>query len=82
MRRRPQPALVCSTVAQPWDYAGVCSTSLIGSFVISSTPFVPGDISSESPAEISPSYHARCPYCGTARKPFTYVNCINCGAPA
>ena len=65
---------------------GMCSTSRIGdlsSFCFSTVAFVPGDISSESEARISPSHaHARCPYCGTARKPFTFANCINCGAPA
>lgn len=75
-----------STVPQPWDYVGVCSTSLIGSLIISSTPFraVPcTDYSTRAPHYEPPKpYHARCPYCGTARQPFTYVNCINCGAPA
>lgn len=64
----------------------VCSTGLVSdlsSFGFSTVAFVPGDISSESGARLDRvEPHGRCPYCGTARKPFTYVNCINCGAPA
>lgn len=71
---------------RPPAWPVMCSTRMVGEFDYACfstvAPFVPGNSSSESPAEISPSYHARCPYCGTARKPFTYVNCINCGAPA
>ena len=83
-RRRPDIVRVCSTTTDfSWPH-GVCSTSLLGSYAaISSTPYAPcTDYSSRAPHYEAPSYHARCPYCGTARKPFTYVNCINCGAPA
>jgi len=85
-RRRPAIVRACSTVASVdlWPH-GVCSTSLVGAYTISSVPYSYApctDYSSRAPHYEAPSYHARCPYCGTARKPFTYVNCINCGAPA
>ena len=65
----------------------VCSTGLVSDlslFCFSTVALSSaGDISSESSERLQPAtYHARCPYCGTARKPFTYVNCVNCGAPA
>ena len=85
MRRRPQVIRACSTVAL-WPH-GVCSTSLVGNWdAISSTPYratCSSEFSTRGRNDEAPTpYHARCPYCGTARKPFTYMNCINCGAPA
>lgn len=85
MPRRPGIVRVCGTTAAGvnlWPH-GVCSTSIVGDWIAVSSEAPPyAAYSSRAPHYEAPSYHARCPYCGTARKPFTYVNCINCGAPA
>ena len=62
---------------------GLYSTRLVGDQDVavygSTTPFVPGDISSASPARISAQ--PACAYCGSLLTPWTFTNCPNCGAP-
>jgi hypothetical protein len=65
---------------------GVCSTSLVSEAWMTVTSEAHPSLatySTRAPHYEPPKpYHAKCPYCGTHRKPFTYMNCINCGAPA
>lgn len=66
-----------------WAVTSTSPLSAVGDwFAYSSVAPSYAAYSTRAPHYEAPSYHARCPYCGTARKPFTYVNCINCGAPA
>ncbi len=63
----------------------VFSTVTPGDLSTSSTPFC-YPVASTDYADHAPHYEpprpVRCAYCGTLRKPWTYDNCINCGAPA
>jgi hypothetical protein len=65
---------------------GVCSTSLVSEawMTVTSEAHPSLCFSTVAPhhADTPKPARARCPYCGTHRRPFTYTNCINCGAPA